>query len=327
MVNWVTVVVTLLWDVIFGLPEAISQRVPENVLGFIVAAIFVVTVNMVYGAVKMMQLEARAMSLLAAFLAMFVIPGNIIGLPIGIWALVVLHRVEVREAFKSREAAWSFPAWLWKVLVAIRNSARYLSRLVPDRVWRFLGSNQNWALYLTLLGLATIVVPWAHSESTGHVWGFQWHSGTQSSYVVAGVSAGLLAVAFITAKLRSRPLLRSLLLLVGGVVITLQGRSFIVETEIETHEAIAKAKKATKTLERRLANGDPTGFKGSGEEKELRLLIERNKKGMSAPSVGPYVALICGLGLVFVGLKELCQRFAGRRSEKAVVQTGPPACP
>jgi hypothetical protein len=49
----------------------------------------------------MMQLEKRGAALLGSVLAILVSPGNLIGLPLGIWALVVLHRREVREAFEA----------------------------------------------------------------------------------------------------------------------------------------------------------------------------------------------------------------------------------
>ena len=54
----------------------------------------------VYAGLKMMRLECRGFALAASILAMVVSPGNLIGLPIGIWALVVLLRPEVRKAFR-----------------------------------------------------------------------------------------------------------------------------------------------------------------------------------------------------------------------------------
>jgi len=39
--------------------------------------------------------------ILGSILAIIVAPANIIGLPIGIWALVVLNRREVRAAFAA----------------------------------------------------------------------------------------------------------------------------------------------------------------------------------------------------------------------------------
>ena len=53
----------------------------------------------IFAALKMQRLEAYGAAVIASILAMLITPGNIIGLPIGIWSLVVLSRREVRQAF------------------------------------------------------------------------------------------------------------------------------------------------------------------------------------------------------------------------------------
>jgi ABC-type proline/glycine betaine transport system permease subunit len=56
----------------------------------------------VYGAIKMMQLQSWGLSMTAAILAVIPCissPCCVVGIPFGIWALVVLHRPEVRQAF------------------------------------------------------------------------------------------------------------------------------------------------------------------------------------------------------------------------------------
>jgi hypothetical protein len=63
--------------------------------------VFVLCGFILYGALKMMRLEAYRAALAASVLAMAVSPGNIIGFPLGIWALVVLRRRSVRAAFES----------------------------------------------------------------------------------------------------------------------------------------------------------------------------------------------------------------------------------
>lgn len=55
----------------------------------------------IYGALKVMRLERWRAGVAASILAMIVAPANLIGLPIGIWALVVLGRREVREAMTA----------------------------------------------------------------------------------------------------------------------------------------------------------------------------------------------------------------------------------
>jgi serine/threonine protein kinase len=59
----------------------------------------------IYAALKMMRLEARAAGLAAGVLAIIVTPGNLIGLPLGIWALMTLNRREVKAAFAGDKIA------------------------------------------------------------------------------------------------------------------------------------------------------------------------------------------------------------------------------
>ena len=64
----------------------------------------------IYAGLKFMQLERRGVVILGSILAIIVAPANIIGLPIGIWALVVLNRREVRAAFAANQRAASSTA-------------------------------------------------------------------------------------------------------------------------------------------------------------------------------------------------------------------------
>ncbi len=61
------------------------------------------TVVILWGAIRMMQVRNRGLAIVGAILALIAAPGNIIGLPMGIWALVVLSRREVVEAFTLSE--------------------------------------------------------------------------------------------------------------------------------------------------------------------------------------------------------------------------------
>lgn len=60
---------------------------------------------MIYAALKMMRLESRGMAVAASLAAMLVTPGNVIGLPLGIWSLVTLARADVRAAFRTGRGA------------------------------------------------------------------------------------------------------------------------------------------------------------------------------------------------------------------------------
>ena len=56
---------------------------------------------MIFGALKMKQMEGYGWAIASAILAIVIPPGNIIGLPLGIWALLVLRRPGVRTAFRQ----------------------------------------------------------------------------------------------------------------------------------------------------------------------------------------------------------------------------------
>jgi TPR repeat protein/tRNA A-37 threonylcarbamoyl transferase component Bud32 len=62
------------------------------------AALVLSSIMLVAG-LMMKRLAGYSLAIAGAILAILVTPGNLIGLPIGIWALVVLSRREVREAF------------------------------------------------------------------------------------------------------------------------------------------------------------------------------------------------------------------------------------
>jgi predicted Ser/Thr protein kinase len=119
ILNWVL----MPFIVMFGLP-ALSRmrgvslaRVPlghADLLGVglsklavlgLVAVPFILCSFLIYAALKMIRLEAYGLAIAAAIVALFVTPGNCVGFPLGIWALVVLTRRDVREAFQQTQAA------------------------------------------------------------------------------------------------------------------------------------------------------------------------------------------------------------------------------
>jgi len=75
-----------------------------GVTGPVMAAIGIMLLGMstlmLWGAAKMRQGEGYGMAVLACILAMVMAPANLIGLPVGIWALVVLLRPELKAAFR-----------------------------------------------------------------------------------------------------------------------------------------------------------------------------------------------------------------------------------
>jgi hypothetical protein len=72
----------------------------SNILVEVVCVASLVLCSLIiFAALKMQRLEAYRLAMIGSLLAIFVAPGNIIGLPVGIWSLAVLSRREVREAF------------------------------------------------------------------------------------------------------------------------------------------------------------------------------------------------------------------------------------
>jgi hypothetical protein len=81
--------------------EALAQMF-SGAAGAVFAGIgMVVAVVIFLGALKMKKLESHAFAMAASILAMLpcVSPCCLVGLPIGIWALVVLNKPEVKSAF------------------------------------------------------------------------------------------------------------------------------------------------------------------------------------------------------------------------------------
>ncbi|PWU07959.1 MAG: hypothetical protein C5B50_30645 [Verrucomicrobia bacterium] len=85
------------------LPTVIMLLAPCLLSGFLV-----------YASLKMARLEAYGVAL-AASIVCILDPFTCIGLPVGIWSLVVLARREVREAFQVRAAAGMGPARLVQI--------------------------------------------------------------------------------------------------------------------------------------------------------------------------------------------------------------------
>ena len=73
--------------------------VPALVLNLVFSTLIIL------GALKMERLEWHDFAIGASVSAIIVTPGNLIGLPIGIWALVVLSQREVRAAFGRRRGS------------------------------------------------------------------------------------------------------------------------------------------------------------------------------------------------------------------------------
>src|SRR5207249_4967561 len=103
-------------------PQFAAHPLPSILLRVVlVVAPFVICSFILIAALKMKRLEAYPAAIAASILAMFVTPGNLVGLPIGVWSLTVLLRREVKQQFqKQRVPAAAIPAasarmkmWPW----------------------------------------------------------------------------------------------------------------------------------------------------------------------------------------------------------------------
>ncbi|MDD5349250.1 MAG: serine/threonine-protein kinase [Chthoniobacteraceae bacterium] len=130
ILNWVSLPAGLL----IGLPYILKylRDSGSNVipLYFAVAVMLASASLMLAAGLKMQRLESYRLSVTASLFAILISPGNVIGLPIGIWALVVLARPEVRQAFKARTKSQESIAPVsrvqspgWRLLIAIIVSA------------------------------------------------------------------------------------------------------------------------------------------------------------------------------------------------------------
>ena len=101
ILNWVFIPLAAVVIVPFaaqsrGLPPL---HISNTLVEVVCVASLVLCSVIIFAALKMQRLEAYRLAMIGSLLAIFVAPGNIIGLPVGIWSLAVLSRLEVREAF------------------------------------------------------------------------------------------------------------------------------------------------------------------------------------------------------------------------------------
>jgi TPR repeat protein/tRNA A-37 threonylcarbamoyl transferase component Bud32 len=95
ILNWVTIPLVSL----VALLLVLRTEGHHAYLVLVPLAALVLSSVMLAAGLMMKRLGAYSLAIVGAILAILITPGNLIGLPIGIWALVVLSRREVREAF------------------------------------------------------------------------------------------------------------------------------------------------------------------------------------------------------------------------------------
>jgi TPR repeat protein/tRNA A-37 threonylcarbamoyl transferase component Bud32 len=96
VLNWICIPIVLLIALAFVRTSGTKLLLPTLVLPL---AVLVLSAIIMAAGLQMKRLQAYWLAVIGAILAILVTPGNLVGLPIGIWALVVLSQRQVREAF------------------------------------------------------------------------------------------------------------------------------------------------------------------------------------------------------------------------------------
>jgi predicted Ser/Thr protein kinase len=100
--NWVGSIIVMMVLTYAGLGRQFPLSPQE--LGSIALLMIVFSSVILLAGLKMMRLQAYPLVILGSLLAMITTPGNIIGLPVGLWVLVTLRQPGVRAAFNQRSS-------------------------------------------------------------------------------------------------------------------------------------------------------------------------------------------------------------------------------
>jgi serine/threonine protein kinase len=95
ILNWIAIPF-----IVMAIAASKGTAISAPMLFALLSALFLSSA-MIFAGLKMKRLEAYSLAIMGSILAIFITPGNIIGLPVGIWCLVALCRRDVREAFSK----------------------------------------------------------------------------------------------------------------------------------------------------------------------------------------------------------------------------------
>jgi serine/threonine protein kinase/tetratricopeptide (TPR) repeat protein len=94
ILNWIALPIIAL---------VLGFKVPAGPLVLGIGIMFVMSAVIIFGALKMKNVDSHSWAVASAIVAMLIGPGNLLGVPIGIWALAELFRPGVRELFGATE--------------------------------------------------------------------------------------------------------------------------------------------------------------------------------------------------------------------------------
>jgi predicted Ser/Thr protein kinase len=132
ILNWIGIPLVLLFSVYL----AWERIAGGSVMVWLPVAALVLSSVMLVAGLKMKRLQAYWLAVAGSLLAILVAPGNVVGLPVGIWALVVLSQQRVRESFGkelpvSSQAVPNLPATGggWKVAAVIVAAVLFITAI------------------------------------------------------------------------------------------------------------------------------------------------------------------------------------------------------
>ena len=112
ILNWVVLVVGAIVLAVLATADAsfreqMEASFPETAIVALAGGMFLLAGFIMLAGFKMLNLQSRAICIVGSVLAMIVSPGNLAGLPVGLWALVTLNQPKVKAAFAHGTA----PEW------------------------------------------------------------------------------------------------------------------------------------------------------------------------------------------------------------------------
>ena len=189
ILNWILIPVIALFVLWYlsslsadfgGTPSIVQLRSPETTvpLAAVPIAALVLSSLMIFSALKMKRMEGYGWAVAAAILAILVSPGNIIGLPLGIWAMVVLGRPEVRAAFRRGQpvSAVQAPSFVPPTIATTPSSRSTSAPAAPagaapvDEPWQ--SPTMGWGHFIGYLFGITFTSPLAYKFANLSALGF-----------------------------------------------------------------------------------------------------------------------------------------------------------
>jgi hypothetical protein len=186
---------------------------PSRALIFLGVLLFLKGLIIVVGGWQIEKLQGYGLGVLSCFLAMLPgSPGCLIGLPIGLWTLLVLRRPEVRAAFGSQPVA----------PLPVATPAKKAALPPPRKGFfrRTFGTTTGWAMILCLLASYLIFVPWAVYSVPNHSsdwYGYETGLGIATETIFLGLFLLLLTTSFMDPP----PIWRAVAMFLGGGVTVL----------------------------------------------------------------------------------------------------------